>query len=234
MRKTVFCFDLDDTLIANTAKYHAPIWRCGMLITKALGAKSAYLLAVLQLHGEIDTEMVKTLGYGTDRFPTSWVRTYEILAERAGVATDPSVVKRIRNTAARFRYGPYKPFEGVPRALAEIRRTKALMHLVTAGDEKLQWTKIRQSGLARFFDSIHVTGIDKKSVLAGIVGDRPHDGVMIGDSKKSDIKPAKELGMATVWVPSQTWSFANAEVEPDFTIASVCDLPSILDAIDKK
>jgi putative hydrolase of the HAD superfamily len=224
------CFDLDDTMVPNTHKYHQPILRCASIIVEALGTKSPYPPDLLKIHYDIDSKMVEEFGFGQERFPTSWVRTYEMLAEKAGCRVDAGIKKRLYNTAKRFRHGPFRPFDGALSALAEIRSRGIKTHLVTAGDEELQWKKIRTSGIEEHFDSIHVTPMKKKDILSGIVGDRPEEGIMVGDSKKSDIIPAVELGMVAAWIPSQTWTFADAPIEASkyHELKSVTEVPGLI------
>jgi HAD superfamily hydrolase (TIGR01549 family) len=62
-------------------------------------------------------------------------------------------------------------------------------------------------------------------------GCRPHQAIMIGDRLDNDIKPAKALGMGTVWVRQGYHGLAMPRDEsekPDFTINSIDELPGIL------
>jgi putative hydrolase of the HAD superfamily len=228
--RRIVCFDLDDTLIPNTCLYHGPIWKCGQLISRALGPKSPYPRDVLTLHYEIDSGMVKTHGYGADRFPESWVRTYETLAERAHVPVDRAVSKRLRATAARFKNGPYVPFPGAKDALVELQHASHMLHLVTAGEKRLQQRKLDRCGLKSLFDSTHIVKMDKKSVLEKLIGDEPRRGIMIGDSKRSDILPALELGMEAIWVKSGTWPYAQVDIDQRrfHTVDDVTQVPALV------
>lgn len=228
--RRIVCFDLDDTLIPNTCLYHAPAWKCGLIISRTLGYKSPYPLDVLRLQFETDSALVETLGYGTDRFPKSWVRTYEILAERAGVPVDRAVVKRLLATAGRFKSGPYVPFEGAKDALGEIQHASHMLHLVTAGEKRLQQRKIDRCGLKSLFDSTHIVKREKKPVLEKLVGDRPERGIMVGDSTRNDIKPAIELGMTGILVKSETWPHAKIDLDPRLyhLVDDVTQVPALI------
>jgi putative hydrolase of the HAD superfamily len=235
MEGRLICFDLDDTLIPNTHLYHRPIWRCGEIISRALGHQSPYPIDLLKLHYDVDSSMVKRFGFSQDRFPTSWVQAYEQVCAKVGTAPDPEVSAELYREAAEFKRGPFAPFPGVVDVLRELRGQGYALHMITAGDEQLQRTKVGASGLGPLFDSVRITGVEKKEVMREIAGERPGSAVMVGDSKKSDIIPAIELGMVAVHVPSNTWAFANADVDPGsyHTIASVRDLPALLDRIWK-
>lgn len=228
------CFDLDDTLIPNTYKYHAPILKCAMIVVRTLGHKSKYPPDLLQLQLGIDQELVAEKGFSTDRFPMSWVLTYERLAALAGMPVDPKVVERLRRTASEFQRGPFRMFPGAKRMLRRLSKDGRRLHVITAGDEALQRRKIAEAGIADYVDTVHVTPMKKKDILASIVRDRPAEGVMVGDSKKSDILPAIELGMTAVWLPSETWSFVNADIDETkyHRIAAVTELPGLLRKIE--
>ncbi|HTM68955.1 MAG TPA: HAD family hydrolase [Candidatus Binatia bacterium] len=228
--------DLDDTLVPNTHLYHAPSLRCCLLISEALGVKSVHPSDLLQAHLEIDMAMVRTLGYSVERYPTSWVRTYEKMARRMKLPIDRKVCARLLRTAAAFAKGPYVPYEGAKETLMELQRDGHELHLVTAGDKALQERKIRACGLSSLLDSVNITGVDKKPVMAKIARERKDRTMMVGDSLKSDIKPAVELGLTAVHVPSHTWAYANAEVDRRKyrTIRSIDELPALIRALERR
>lgn len=235
LKNWLLLLDLDDTCIPNSFRYNDATWKCGLIISQALGHRSPYASDVMKLHYEVDVAAVKQYGFSAERFPTTWQGVYDTLCGRAGVAPDPSIRKEIYDTAAEFREGPFPPFDGVAETLIELRGLGAKRRLVTAGDEKLQALKIESSGLRSLFDSVHITPVDKFPMMEELV--KAHDGpaAMIGDSKKSDIAPAKKLGITGIWVPSQTWAFANAtDAEPDHTIAHLSELPALLRSIASK
>ena len=232
------CLDLDDTVIPNTYKYHKPTWECGMIVEAALGLKSMYPPALLNYHAALDKAMVdeidpdtgRKFGFSQERFPKGWIRAYEQLAAKAGAAIDPKVSERLYRTACQFREGPFDMFPGGHDALSEIRDMVEELHLITAGDERLQWKKIDECGARDLFSKIHVTPMKKKEILAQISGERPDACLMAGDSKKSDIVPAVELGIHAVWIPSQTWDFADADVDPSkyHQLPSITELPDLI------
>ncbi len=223
-------FDLDDTLIANSHKYNRAIWRCGQIITEALGPRCPYASELMKLHYELDTEMVKTWKFRADRFPTSWVRLYESLCARLGTGADPGVSGRLYETAGEFRRGPFPPYEGVPEMLDRLRLQGRGLYLVTAGDAELQREKIADSGLTPRFDEIRVIEMDKEKTLAELFGSDPGAAAMIGDSLRSDIAPAVKLGMTGIHVASLTWPLVNAALDPSsyHSLASVLDVPDLL------
>lgn len=233
-RQLKVLFDLDDTLIPNCIKYHVPALRCALLISKKLGLGSPYPVDMLMMQQAEQMKLVDKRGFTIDVFPKSWVKTYEQLCRDAQMPISKSTARRLFIIANHFQDGPYATFPGVKRVLKYLRSQGHEIHLITAGAEELQLRKVSEAGLDGVFHSVHVTIRDKKDVMKKLVGSRPRDAIMVGDSKKSDMAPAKELGIATVWVPSRTWSYAKAEIEPDYTIKSVTDLPTIVEALAAK
>lgn len=235
MKKRKIAFDLDDTLIPNSYKYNLAIWKCGLIVSEALLWRCPYATELMKQHYDDDVALIKTYKFRADRFPTMWSRLYERLCQEAGVPVDPEVTKRLYAAAAEFQNGPFLPFPGVAEMLSGLGRDGHELHLITAGDHDLQWKKIREGGFERLFDELHVTDMEKKQILAEIVGDRPGDGVMVGDSKKSDIAPAVALGMNAVWVPSLTWKFVDFKLDPSsyHKLDSILDLPDFLRRLDE-
>lgn len=234
MRIRSVAFDLDDTLIPNSYKYNLAIWKCGLIITEALLHRCPYATELMKLQYETDTRLVKEAGFRADRFPTSWTDTYRGLCDRLGVAPDADVARRLYATAEEFRAGPFLPMPGVPEMLGSLRDEGRELHLITAGDDALQRQKIAESGLAPFFRGIRVVEMHKQPVLAELFGSDPSSAAMVGDSLKSDIKPAVALGVVAVHVSSLTWPFVNADVDPAsyHPLESILDLPDLLRRLD--
>jgi len=234
MRIRTICLDLDDTLIPNSYRYNMPTWKCGLIITKALGVYSPYASELMKIQLEKDLAMVEEYGFDARRYPLSWVQTYEELCARNGLVPDPKVSKRLLSTAARFKFGPFRTFPGVISTLHDLVDDGRHLVLVTVGDEKLQQRKIDQAGVGPLFREVHITSREKGDVLASVAGDDPASAMMVGDSKRSDITPAIEIGMHAVWIPSNTWVYANAELdEGSYHVAqSVNDLPAVIAAIE--
>ena len=226
--------DLDETLISSTYLYHAAGLRCGALITETLGTSSIHPTELFQAQFEIDQALVRSHGFALDRFPKSWARVYEKLARKAGLAVDKKVSAKLMRIAAGFQRGPFVPIEGAKEALMELQREHHGLHLITAGDKGLQEKKVKLSGFSSLLDSVNVTGQDKKPTMAKIAGERRDRVMMVGDSLRGDIKPAMELGIVAVHVPSHTWPYANVELDRRRyrTVASVAELPALVRSLE--
>ena len=228
------CLDLDDTLMPTNYRYDEATWRCGLIIAKALGPRAPRPESVIGLQKEIDEKLFKTFAFKVERFPRSWMDTYAVLAEKAKEAADPQVSKRLFNTAGHFKYGPFGAFHGSKKVLRKLCRAGYVLHLITAGEDFLQRRKVEQSGIARYFEpeNIHVSVGDKRVEMRAIIGDLPQTAVMVGDSKRNDIRPANELGMISVWLPSETRSREDPRIVPAHEIGTIDELPALLEKLE--
>lgn len=78
---------------------------------------------------------------------------------------------------------------------------------------------------------IGVSKPDKKLLLTCFerMNIKPENAVIIGDSYKKDIVPAKQLGASTIWIKGQSWK-DNPSFTPlaDITITDIVELQNIL------
>jgi len=230
-------FDLDDTLIDNRHRYTSAKLRCAAIIVEALGGKAPYdpkqlLDELFRRNQRIDTALMEEHGLSPNRFPQSWAMTYREICLEKGIEADAAIEKKVRGTASRFRRGP---FRATPEAIEALRQLKAdghELHLITAGEKGLQWRKIRDAGLVAFFeDRIHIVDRDKRPALREIAESDLGNVVMVGDSKRSDLAAALDVGVHAVWVPTHGyWPADDAEVDlKDVSVlASITDLPKLV------
>lgn len=222
-------FDFDDTLIANTHLYHLCDWRCGEIVARALGHKSVRPDKILALQTKIDMESVAQFGFGRNRYPSSWVKAYGQLCGELDVPPDQEVKARLYAEASKFQAGPFVPLPDAVPTLRTVQEFGLGLHLITVGDVGLQNEKLDASELRPFFDTITIVERSKDEALAKLAARYPGRLAMAGDSKKSDIKPALALGIPTIWIPSNTWAFADApDVVPDITLKSIRELPAAI------
>jgi putative hydrolase of the HAD superfamily len=228
----IFGFDMDDTLFPTARRYHRVMWECGLLIDQALGVRSPHPKDVIDYQQMTDIKMIEAHGYEINRFPESWVLTYQEMARQFSVTEDPVIVQQLRRVALRFQDGPYDVFPGVYDVLQGLRDAGDELHLISAGAgcEELQHRKVDEAGIRKFFHSITITPSDKTPAMRRIFSGREARSFMVGDSKRHDIAPAIELGVTAIWIPSTSWSFAHADLDRSqyHIISGVHELPSLL------
>lgn len=117
--------------------------------------------------------------------------------------------------------------------MLERLSTRYDMTVVSNGSGKLQRKKMARAGIDRFFQTCFISGEEgcaKPRVklfrkALDTLGYEPSDAVMIGDDPLKDIRPAKVLGMKTVFV-----SMDNTMKNPyaDIIISHILELYEVL------
>lgn len=130
---------------------------------------------------------------------------------------------------------------GPVRALLEDLRGTHKLLLLTNGVTQTQWEKIRAVRCEELFQAVVVGGEHAEDKPApsifqhcfGLLGVGPRDCVMVGDSLDTDVLGGVNAGVrATVWVnPSGRDIPPGVSVKPDYTIATVLELPAILSTL---
>lgn len=188
--KAVF-FDLDNTLIdfmgmkrkASKAAIKAMI-RAGLRVDE----KKAWQLlqGLFREHGIEDQKIF-------DKFLRRTTGDVDISVLAAGVVAYRRVKRRM-----------LKPYPNVRRTLAALSK-QCKLAIVTDAPKFQAWTRLYEMELERYFDfviSFEDTGVAKSEKLPfrkafRIMKIKPGDILMVGDSIRRDIQPAKKLGMRT-------------------------------------
>jgi putative hydrolase of the HAD superfamily len=201
-------FDADDTL-----------WENNVYFERAFDEFVEFLahstLAAAEVRGVLDDiELVNRdiHGYGARNFGRNLRQCYQRLAEREISAAD---LDRVMSFAERILEQPLEPIEGVPETIAYLAERHELI-LFTKGHPEEQAYKIEASGLApRFRHTAIVKEKDAGSFRAlaeecGLAVERTW---MVGNSPRSDINPALEIGLGAVYIPhARTWSLETEEI----------------------
>ncbi|GAB2837665.1 HAD family hydrolase [Ferruginibacter profundus] len=109
---------------------------------------------------------------------------------------------------------------------------KYVLHLITNGFEKTQWSKINNSGLAKYFTHMITSEASnslkpKKEIFdyaMNKAGAALQESIMIGDNLDADIQGAINAGMDSVFVNHIN---ATAHIQPTYTIYHLKELESI-------
>jgi putative hydrolase of the HAD superfamily len=110
---------------------------------------------------------------------------------------------------------PPKILDGVPETLAYLTERHRLI-LFTKGEPAEQAAKVERSGLQGFFEFIEIVSEKSPGTYGELV--RKHKivkahGWMIGNSPRSDINPAMQIGLNAVYIPHEhTWQLEHEPV----------------------
>ncbi len=162
-------------------------------------------------------EIEMTQGYGSENFARSLQATYRQLAERDVRDED---LERVRRFGEQIMHHPMQVIDGVQDTLAYLSPRHRLI-LLTKGNQDEQRIKIENSGLGIYFEhTIIVAEKDIKTynqLVQELELDVPNTW-MIGNSPRSDINPARNVGLNAVFIPhSHTWHLEKQDIVADGT-----------------
>jgi putative hydrolase of the HAD superfamily len=117
--------------------------------------------------------------------------------------------------------------------LSYLTEKKYQLHLITNGFEKTQQSKLKNSGLDKFFKEV-ITSESSNSLkphkeifdyALSKTGAKKEESIMIGDSIEVDIQGAMNAGIDQVYV--NHLSNNNHEIKPTYTVYSLKELEDI-------
>lgn len=222
--------DADDTLWENNIYFEQGISR---FIEHAAGSA----LSAEVIRQRLDDEERKVLGshgYGARAFALALQRTWRSVAPEGH--TSPSLAE-IEQLALAILDLEIEILPGVTDTLATLARDHDLL-LVTKGHREEQRAKIERSGIADRFKASVI--VDDKTVgtYRQIVTERQLDPAttwMIGNSIRSDINPASQAGLKTIFIPHpDTWHMEHEELlDPHGVTITLERFEQIPDAIGR-
>jgi len=205
--------DADDTLWENNIYYNRAVADFAALMT-TLGFERGE--AERTVH-QVEQERVPVVGYGPNEFVNSLVVAYERLCARYGASPTDEVAAHVRQIGETVLRYPIVLLDGVAETLVHLKAQNSFrLLLLTKGDPAVQRDKLERSGLAPYFDGVHVVPEKDATVLQELVaqyGLAPDRTWMVGNSPRSDINTAVEAGIGAVYVPHpDTWNLELEEV----------------------
>jgi len=200
-------FDFDDTLVETAVHFDRAKKEFTRLLA-GLGLGDEELPEVLNRYDIAEVEAAG--GFHRDCFPRALVAVYRYYCRRAGrpvasevVRTVTALGRAVYDRVPRVRPGAVD----LLRALAGRRR----LILVTTGDQEVQMKRLAASGLAGWFDAVHVLPVKDEDAYRCIAQTRglvPERSWMVGNSIRADINPARRVGFRCIFVPHpRTWDY---------------------------
>ncbi len=201
-------FDADDTLWENNVYFE----RAFDEFVEFLAHSTLAPAEVRNVLDRIEVVNREIHGYGARNFGHNLRQCYQRLAEREFSADD---LDRVMSFAERILEQPLELIEGVAETIAFLAARHDLI-LFTKGHPEEQAYKIEVSGLAPHFR--HTAIVKEKDAGSfralveecGLALDRTW---MVGNSPRSDINPALEIGLGAVYIPhARTWTLETEEI----------------------
>lgn len=181
----------------------------------------------------------KNLRILADWAPSYRRNSWQEALRRCGHEGNEMFAEELGDRYIRERRKLHVVFDDVVSALEQLKRRHTL-GLLTNGAPDLQRQKLEGSGLADYFDAVIVSGevgFGKPDTrIFQVILDRlsatPSSSVMIGNSIKSDIVPALELGMRAIWINRDGKMFEEPVI-PSEQIDNLMQLVEIFEPIAK-
>ncbi|MEH7491350.1 HAD family hydrolase [Neobacillus niacini] len=231
MNQQTLILDLDDTLIHCNKYFEQAKNEFVKKIKEWIKTPSDEEIKQKQL--EIDLKSVEIHGLLSEKFPESLVATYFYFCQKYGKGLKANEVAQVRNIGRSVFETDVEPFPYMYDVLNKLQEDGHQLHLFTGGDVKNQTRKIKQLGLEPYFEErVYISQHKNNKALKKVINKIPASKKsiwMIGNSLKTDIKPAIELGINAIHIPSEIeWSYniVDLEMEQKSTFA---ELPSLLD-----
>lgn len=226
VRLETVAFDADDTLWHNERFFQLTQERFETLLapysdTPELGRR---LLAA-------EERNLGQYGFGVKGFVLSMIET---AVEVTGGEVPGHVIKELLRAGQEMLD---HPIELLPHAEEAVARLAESHHLVviTKGDLLHQERKLAQSGLGDRFDRIEIVSDKVPATYARIFAATPGGAagaMMVGNSMKSDVRPAIDCGAWGVFVPQPlAWSFEHAEAPEAGRFRELADLGALPDLV---
>jgi putative hydrolase of the HAD superfamily len=202
--------DADDTLWENSIYFDRAFEQfVGLLDHSHLTAPE-----IRDVLDEIESESIRTHGYGSANFGRNLQICFQRLAERHYDELDLETVQQLTH---QILHQPIQLIDGVQETLAYLAARHHLT-LFSKGHSEEQHLKVERSGLGGFFRERRIVREKHAAAYREVVEELNMDPAstwMVGNSPKSDINPALEAGLAAVLVPNEnTWSLEREPLPP--------------------
>ncbi|MEU6073580.1 HAD family hydrolase [Micromonospora sp. NPDC047074] len=221
----VLVFDADDTLWENNVLFERVIddfleWLDHPTLDRA------EIRAILD---DIERANAVAHGYGSKVFLRSLGECLERLRQRPATVAER---RGIEDLAAALVAHQVELMPGVAEALDVLAGRHELL-LLTKGEREEQQRKLDASGLLHHFRAAHIVrekDVDTYRWLTREHGFDPAVTWMIGNSPKSDIRPARAAGLNAVFIPNDnTWVLEHDELDPaDAGVLRLSAFPELL------
>ncbi|ABD56803.1 HAD family hydrolase [Jannaschia sp. CCS1] len=203
---SVIGFDADDTLWQNESFFRLTEDKFAELLADF--AEGAHLRERLLA---LETKNIGHYGFGIKGFMLSMIETAVEVTEGR---VDGSVISKILEMGQDMLRHPIHLLPHVEETLGTLSDRYPLV-LITKGDLLHQEQKLAASGLGDLFAGVEIVSAKLPSTYDtafSVHGVGPKHAMMVGNSMKSDIRPALDAGAFAVYVPhGLTWELEHTE-----------------------
>lgn len=236
MQKQNILFNLDDTLAECNIYFNQVIEEFAEEMTKRFDSLTKEQIKQKQL--QIDLKSIKQHGLASERFPESFVDTYKHFCDLLGKKPNESDIEFLRELGFKVFQIPVEPLPYMNETLQRLKEAGHELYLHTGGDRTNQCRKVTQLELTTYFEHrIFISEHKDTTALSDILKTIDADfniTWMVGNSLRTDIVPALEMGINAIYIPTETeWEYNVVEVnvEPKgafFTLNSLSEVPDVI------
>lgn len=234
--KQTLLFDLDDTLVYCNKYFHLVLEQFADFMMTWFGPLGVKREEILRKHTEIDIAGVQVVGFLGEHFPRSFVETYRYFHDLTGRPVSRQEESRMWELGNSVYEQEVEPYPHMEETLSRLSREGHELHLYTGGEERIQRNKIDRLKLQRFFgDRIYVRQHKNTDALDRILTTGGFDRSstwMIGNSLRTDVLPALQCGIHSVYMKREgEWAYNMVPVEAKpagafLTLHSLAELPT--------
>jgi len=160
-----------------------------------------------------DIQLYKTHGYSCSRFARSFEDTLTFLLPDS----QPDQLKYVRSLAMNVFYTKANPVKDAEKTLEKLKTIGYSLAIVSVGEEWVQQQRLDHFYLRSVFHTCKI--LETKTPAKFLEFCKMYEvdvstSWMIGDSVRSDILPAQEVGLRVIHIQSSNWSVEHEKV-PD-------------------
>ena len=229
MRHAVF-LDGDDTLWRTQEIYDEAKKQFSALM-QSVGINDNEIITKLD---DLDMQRVPIRGFIVERFTESMLILYTQLSTTYGLQWQAGVEKDIRSIGTLISRPP-QLYEDALVAL-NILRDKTQLYLFSAGKPSIQRRKINKLDINNYFKEVYIVPSKNDGTLRRIIeeiGLLPSQTWLVGNSFRSDILPAVNVGLNAILVARGNWKYDTSLPEQHkdqnyFRVNSLSEATSII------
>lgn len=219
-------FDADDTLWDNET-YFLEVERAMCDILSPYGDSQTVSDSLFK----VEMANMEDYGYGAMAFTLSLVENAVKVSNGAIPAADIARIIELGRTLLRLKA---TPLEGVEETLRQLKASGRYKLVVfTKGELLTQENKLKRSGLQKYFDDVVIVSDKQEQQYTDLCKQlciQPAELLMVGNSLKSDVLPALNIGAWAVHIPYEVmWQH---EVIDDFEHTRMFQLTQFAELVD--
>jgi putative hydrolase of the HAD superfamily len=244
MEKQNILFDLDDTLIHCNKYFYLTIDQFVLKMSDWFNDYPIPIEEFKRKQTEIDLLGVHKHGFLKERFPLSLVETYEHFVKETGRSKNQKEIEGLFELGSSVYDHEYEAYPDMDQTLTLLKEEGHELSLFTGGDTLVQNLKVETLGLDRFFDNrIYISQHKTTKVLDHIIVENKmkRDRTwMIGNSARTDVIPALEAGIHSIFIPTQNeWEFNTVPIDivpkgEFLTLSSLNEVPPAIQNYSRK